>query len=110
MEAIILVLIIGSFACWCAWQCFKPREKSELHKRKEADAWMEDMHSRHKDVKLPLDWSKSVIPSAKSTGRDRVSRSLSNPAPFSSRPRPSPTVVPSATNLSSSAPGVAKKP
>jgi hypothetical protein len=39
MEAIILILVIGSFAWWCFSQGSKPREKSELEKRKEVDAW-----------------------------------------------------------------------
>jgi hypothetical protein len=39
MEAIILILVIGSFAWWCFSQGYKPREKSELEKRKEVDAW-----------------------------------------------------------------------
>ena len=39
MEAIILILIIGSFAWWCFSQGSKPREKSELEKPKEVDAW-----------------------------------------------------------------------
>lgn len=64
MEASILLVIVGSFACWCAWRCFKPQEKSELEKLKDNDAWREDMHRRYKDVELPLptDWSKSIKP------------------------------------------------
>ena len=42
MEAIILILIICSFAWWCFSQGSKPREKSELEKRKEADARSEE--------------------------------------------------------------------
>jgi ferric-dicitrate binding protein FerR (iron transport regulator) len=49
MEAIILILIIGSFAWWCFSQGSSPREKSEADKRKEADAWIEDMHGRYKE-------------------------------------------------------------
>jgi hypothetical protein len=91
MEATILILIIGSFAWWCFSQGSKSREKSELENRKEVDAWSEDMHRRYKkDVELPADWSKSIRPSAKS---------LSNPAPTSTRPGPPPTAAPSATNL-----------
>jgi hypothetical protein len=58
MEAIILVLIVGSFACWCAWQCFKPLEKSELEKRKDNDGRRDDMDRRFKDVELPADWAR----------------------------------------------------
>jgi hypothetical protein len=58
MEAIILVLIVGSFACWCAWQCFRPQKKSELEKRKDNDAWRDDVHRRFKDVELPTDWAR----------------------------------------------------
>ena len=104
MEAIILILIIGSFAWWCFSQGSKPREKSESEKRKEADAWIEDLHSRYKDVELPPDRPKSMTPRAKSTARSQASRPLSNPAPTSTRPGrpgPSPTTAPSATNLSS---------
>jgi hypothetical protein len=101
MEAIILILIIGSFAWWCFSQGSKPRETSELEKRKEVAAWSEDMHRRYKDVELPAGWSKSITPSVKSTARGQASRPLSNPAPTSTRPGPSPTAAPSATNLSS---------
>ena len=110
MEAIILILIIGSFAWWCFAQASKPREKSELEKQKEADAWSEDMHRRYKDVEPPPDWSKTITPSAKSTARSQASRPLSDPT--STRPRPSSTAAPSATNLGSpvsSASGVPKK-
>jgi hypothetical protein len=62
MEATILILIVGSFACWCAWQCFKPRENSELEKckdkDKDKDARRDDMHRRFKDVEPPTDWAR----------------------------------------------------
>jgi hypothetical protein len=68
MEAIILILIIGSFAWWSFSQSSKPREKSELEKQKELDAWSEDTYRRYmeKDAELSADWSKSITPSARS--------------------------------------------
>ena len=85
MEAIILILIIGPFAWWCFAQASKPREKSELEKQKEADAWSEDMHRRYKDVEPPPDWSKTITPSAKSTARSQASRPLSDPTSNSTK-------------------------
>ena len=58
MEATILALIVGLFACWCARQCFKPQEKIKLEKLKDDDAWSEDVHRRFKDVELPADWAR----------------------------------------------------
>jgi hypothetical protein len=58
MEATILVLIVGSFACWCACQCFRPHKKSEPEKRKDNEAWRDDVHRRFKDVELPTDWAR----------------------------------------------------
>src|SRR5262252_9222117 len=62
MEASILVLIVGSFACWCACQCFKLQENSKQENLKTDGAYREDMHRRRfKDVELPTDWTKSVL-------------------------------------------------
>ena len=96
MEAIILILIIGSFAWWCFSQGSKTREKTELEKRKEVEAWSEDMYRRYIDKDVEL--SKPITPSAKSTARSEASRTLSDPAPSPTRPGP-PTAAPSTTNL-----------
>jgi hypothetical protein len=92
MAATILALIVGSFACWCAWQCFKPQEKSELEKRKDNDAWREDMHRRFKDVELPGDWAKLIRPSVSPTAGNQASRQTSGAAPGSTRSGPSSAV------------------
>ena len=94
MEATILALIVGSFACWCACQCFKPQEKSEQEKLKDSDAWREDMHRRFKDVELPTDWPKSITPSVSPAARNQASRQKSSAAPDSTRSGPSSTVRP----------------
>lgn len=77
MEATVLALIVASFACWCARQCFKPQQKRELEKRKDKDAWSEDMHRRFKDV--------DVSP----TARNQANRQKSGVAPGSTRSGPS---------------------
>ena len=89
MEATILALIVGSFACWCACQCFKPQEKSEQEKLKDSDAWREDMHRRFKDVELPADWSKSITPSVGPTERNQANRPKSSVARDATRSGPS---------------------
>jgi hypothetical protein len=83
MEASILLIIVGSFAGWCAWQCFKPQEKSELEKRTDNDAWSEDMHRRFKDVELPLptDWHKSIKPSVSPRAPNQESQQRSGAPP-----------------------------
>jgi hypothetical protein len=74
MATTILGLIVGSFACWCASQCFKPEEKNELEKGKDNAAWREDMHRRFKDVELPGDWAKSIRPSVSPAAANQASR------------------------------------
>jgi hypothetical protein len=88
MEAIILILVIGSFAWWCFSQGSKPRE---IEKRKEVEARSEDMYRRYieKDGELR---ASSLAPSAKGT------------APTSTRPDPSPTAAPSASKHSAAKP------
>jgi hypothetical protein len=100
MEAIILILIIGSFAWWCFSQGSKPRE---IEKRKEVEPRNEDMYRRYieKDAELRAN---SLTPSAKATARSQASRPLSNPAPASTRQNPSPTAAPSATKHSAAKP------
>jgi hypothetical protein len=100
MEAIILILIIGSFAWWCFSQGSKPRE---IEKRKEVEARSEDMYRRfvEKDAELRAN---SLTLSAKATARSQASRPLSNPAPASTRQNPSPTAAPSATKHSAAKP------
>jgi hypothetical protein len=73
MEASILVLVIGSFACWCVWRCFKLQEKSELKKQKDNDAGREDMPRRFKGEELPGDWTKSMKPTVGPTARNQAS-------------------------------------
>jgi hypothetical protein len=77
MEAIILTLIIGSFAWWCFSQGSKPREKTELEKRKEVEAWSEDMYRRYIDRDAEL--SKPITPTVKSLARNQAPQPLSNP-------------------------------
>jgi len=81
MAATILALIVGSFACWCAWQCFKPQEKNGLEKGKDNDA----MHRRFKDVELPGDWTKSIRPSVSPAAGNQASRQASSAATGSIR-------------------------
>ena len=92
MEAIILILIIGSFAWWCFSQGSKSREKSELEERKEVETWSEDMYRRYKDKDAELR-AKSITPSAKTQPSD--------PGSTSTRPGPSQTAASLATNLRS---------
>jgi hypothetical protein len=95
MEASILVLVVGSFACWCAWQCFKSPEKNELEKRKDNDAWREDMHRRFEDVELPGDWAKSIKPSVNTAAtRNQASPQKTSAASSSIRSGSSSTVAP----------------
>ena len=95
MEASILVLIVGSFACWCACQCFKLQENSKQENLKNDVAYDKDMHRRFKDVKRPTDWTKSITPSVSSAARNQASRQKSSAAPSSARSGPSSTVSPS---------------
>ena len=99
MEAIILILIIGSFAWWCFSQTSKSRQKSELEKLKEVEAWSEDMYRRYKDKDAELR-AKSITPSAKSTARSQATQP-SDPGSTSTRPGPSQTAASLATNLRS---------
>jgi hypothetical protein len=92
MAATILALIVGSFACWCAWQCFKPQEKNELEKGKDNDAWREDMNRRFKDVELPGDWTKSIRPSVSPAAESQASGQTSSAATGSIRSGPSSAV------------------
>ena len=78
MEAIILILIIGSFAWWCLSQGSKSREESELEKRKEVEAWSEDMYRRYKDKDAELR-AKSITPSTKATPTSIMSASRGAP-------------------------------
>ena len=89
MEAIILILIIGSFAWWCFLQISKTQKEGETERRREVE---EDVYRRYKDKDEELK-AKSTTPSAKSTARGQASRPLSNPAPTSTRPGPSPTAA-----------------
>jgi len=68
VEAIILILIISSFAWWCFLQGSKSREKSELD---EVEARSEDMYRRYikEDAELR---AKSLTPSTKSTARGQA--------------------------------------
>jgi hypothetical protein len=83
MEASILLVIVISFAGWCAWRCFKPQEKSEPEKRMDNDAWREDVHHRFKDVELPLPtgWSKSIKPGVSPTVQSQGSQQRSGTPP-----------------------------
>ena len=97
MEAIILILIIGSFAWWCFSQGSKSREKSELEKLEEVEAWSEDSYRRYKDKDAELR-AKSITPSAKSTARSQATQP-SDPGSTSTRPGPSQTAASLTTNL-----------
>jgi hypothetical protein len=92
MAASILVLIVGSFACWCAWQCFKLQENSKQENLKDDDARDEDLRRRFKDVELPTDWTKSITPSVSPPARNQADRQKSSAAPSAARSRPSSTV------------------
>ena len=92
MEASILILIIGSFACWCACQCFKLQENSKQENLKNDGAYGEDMHRRFKELELSTDWTKSIAPNVGPTARNQASRQKSSAAPSSARSGPSSTV------------------
>src|SRR5690348_12055710 len=96
MEAIILILIIGSFACWCFSQGSKSRKESELEK---LEAWSEDMYRRYKDKDAELR-AKSITPGAKSTARSQATQP-SNPGSTSTGLGPSQTAASLTTNLRS---------